>query len=404
MDVLSLALSKGYTEDSMDGAGYLKGEPGEKGDPGTPGEKGDPGESLNYNWNGTKLGVKKETDTEYEYVDLQGPEGTVDAYSKTEVDNMIQEATNTAVLENCGIRNQFRSINTDFVFDCQVGDIGNMLKERTPNFLTSCYLNNNEITTGSNYRTFFQEQIVEMSCAIKFQQLCIIPCTAKIMPALYNYSGDDPITQWSDQIFYVEYCYALFGAPKRTIVQVILGMVERDWQTNEITNIMLMDGYMETNLIGSYDGITFNNFDSDPSVYTITSDSNNPIYTSSGNLVSDDYYALSEYIGETFDDIIINLCKIHQMEKLDFIRIVDSFKIAFIFNSETGSGPETTYLPIELKRIKMVSANQECYVEYRMDTTDPLRTVTFEITYNTLDGGITANVISSCSDGMSGSL
>lgn len=402
MDILSLALSKGYTEDSMDGAGYLKGDPGEKGDPGIPGKKGDPGEGLNYNWNGTKLGVKKETDAEYEYVDLQGPKGIVDAYSKTEVDNMIQEATNTAVLENCGIRNQFRSINTDFVFDCQVGDIGNVLKERTHVFLTTCYLNNEVI--GGDYRIFFQDRIVEMTCTIKLGQFCNIPCTAKIMPAFYNYNGDDSITRWRDQIFYIEYCYTLFGIPKRTIVQVILGMVERDWQTNEITNITPMNNYMETNLIGSYDGIAFNNFDSDPSVYTITSDSNNPIYTSNGNLVSDDYYALSEYIGEIFDDIIINLCKIHQMEKPNFIRFVDSFKIAFIINSETDSGPETTYLPIELKRIKMISSNQECYVEYRMDTTDPLRTVTFEITYNTFDHSITVNVTSSMSDGMSGSL
>ena len=33
------------------------------------------GADFNYNWNGTKLGVKNSKETEYEYVDLKGDKG-----------------------------------------------------------------------------------------------------------------------------------------------------------------------------------------------------------------------------------------------------------------------------------------------------------------------------------------
>lgn len=33
------------------------------------------GRSLEFNWDGTRLGVRVEGDEEYEYVDLQGPQG-----------------------------------------------------------------------------------------------------------------------------------------------------------------------------------------------------------------------------------------------------------------------------------------------------------------------------------------
>ena len=39
------------------------------------GEKGDTGDGLEYVWNGTQLGVRKEGETEYVYVDLKGPKG-----------------------------------------------------------------------------------------------------------------------------------------------------------------------------------------------------------------------------------------------------------------------------------------------------------------------------------------
>ena len=39
------------------------------------GEKGETGEGLEYDWNGTQLGVRKEKDTEFSYVDLKGEKG-----------------------------------------------------------------------------------------------------------------------------------------------------------------------------------------------------------------------------------------------------------------------------------------------------------------------------------------
>jgi hypothetical protein len=42
---------------------------------GISGEPGAPGESLQYNWDGTKLGIKTTSDTDYIYVDLKGEQG-----------------------------------------------------------------------------------------------------------------------------------------------------------------------------------------------------------------------------------------------------------------------------------------------------------------------------------------
>lgn len=50
----------------------LKGDKGAKGDTGS---RGDQGIGLQFVWNGTQLGVKRETDTVYAYVDLRGPQG-----------------------------------------------------------------------------------------------------------------------------------------------------------------------------------------------------------------------------------------------------------------------------------------------------------------------------------------
>lgn len=40
------------------------------------GGRGLPGVGLNYNWDGTKLGVKRESETAYHYSDLKGDPGT----------------------------------------------------------------------------------------------------------------------------------------------------------------------------------------------------------------------------------------------------------------------------------------------------------------------------------------
>lgn len=50
-------------------SGYFKGDKGE------PGATGYDGKSLEYNWNGTELGVRVEGETEYAYSDLKGIQG-----------------------------------------------------------------------------------------------------------------------------------------------------------------------------------------------------------------------------------------------------------------------------------------------------------------------------------------
>jgi hypothetical protein len=47
----------------------------EQGEPGVPGKDGKDGSGLHFVWDGTKLGVKREDETEYTYVDLKGPQG-----------------------------------------------------------------------------------------------------------------------------------------------------------------------------------------------------------------------------------------------------------------------------------------------------------------------------------------
>lgn len=67
-----------------------QGEPGPQGVQGPPGERGEPGpqgpqgpagldgqdgRGIEYDWNGTQLGIKHEGDADFAWVDLQGPEG-----------------------------------------------------------------------------------------------------------------------------------------------------------------------------------------------------------------------------------------------------------------------------------------------------------------------------------------
>jgi len=47
----------------------------EQGEPGVPGKDGKDGVGLHFVWDGTKLGVKREDEIEYTYVDLKGPQG-----------------------------------------------------------------------------------------------------------------------------------------------------------------------------------------------------------------------------------------------------------------------------------------------------------------------------------------
>ena len=52
-----------------------QGERGLQGEQGPIGPAGKNGKSLEYNWNGTKLGIRQEGETSYDYVDLRGPQG-----------------------------------------------------------------------------------------------------------------------------------------------------------------------------------------------------------------------------------------------------------------------------------------------------------------------------------------
>lgn len=57
------------------GGPLIEGIRGGTGPAGSTGEQGEPGYSIQYCWDGTKLGVKREDETSYQYQDLQGPQG-----------------------------------------------------------------------------------------------------------------------------------------------------------------------------------------------------------------------------------------------------------------------------------------------------------------------------------------
>lgn len=409
MDVISLALSKGYTEKSLSGSGILKGDPGEKGEKGDQGEPGIPGESLDYQWDGTKLGVKKESDENFEYVDLKGDQGeSVDAYTKAETDAKLRTAVENNILMKCGIKDQFRSINTDYIFECEdYSDIENTLVDHTQQFINDCCLNSFALTNGlTDVRALLQNILVEMCCAINIREMGKIACSARILPAMYNrYSSNDPITQFRDFIYYIEYCYCLHGAQKRTIVEIIAGHVTRDYETGTIINITPDSSYFEMRLIGSYDGLTVNDFESEtPSKYTITCDSNNPIELSNGEYLMEDFTNIGIYIADNINDIITNLCKIHQLPMDRFVKIVDKFDIAFKFLMETDYGLETTYLPLEFRRSRAVSGRTldvTYYVDY---PAEPLRSLKFNVFYDYDLDTVSADVESASRDGMEGSL
>lgn len=48
-----------------------------EGPQGDQGPQGPPGYSINYNWNGTELGIKREDETTYNYTNLKGPKGDI---------------------------------------------------------------------------------------------------------------------------------------------------------------------------------------------------------------------------------------------------------------------------------------------------------------------------------------
>ena len=65
-------LEKGNVGTEVDFLNSLKGQ---KGDTGFQGLQGNNGTSLDYEWQGTKLGIKKSSENSYSYVDLKGSQG-----------------------------------------------------------------------------------------------------------------------------------------------------------------------------------------------------------------------------------------------------------------------------------------------------------------------------------------
>ena len=66
---------------------------------GVKGDKGDTGVGLEYNWDGTSLGVKREDEADYTYVDLQGPAGNA-GLEETEIQEMINQAVDGIIVPN----------------------------------------------------------------------------------------------------------------------------------------------------------------------------------------------------------------------------------------------------------------------------------------------------------------
>ena len=68
---------------------------GPKGDKGEQGPAGADGKSLEFNWDGTQLGIRKEGESNYSYVDLKGQDGS--SLSDEELRNIASTAINQAI-------------------------------------------------------------------------------------------------------------------------------------------------------------------------------------------------------------------------------------------------------------------------------------------------------------------
>lgn len=71
-------------EDTFTYTPSLKGDKGEQGIQGIQGLKGDTGASIEYQWQGTSLGIKNDTEEAFTFVDLKGQDGTVSFDDLTE--------------------------------------------------------------------------------------------------------------------------------------------------------------------------------------------------------------------------------------------------------------------------------------------------------------------------------
>ena len=66
---------EGTNENPIFNFGIPKGNIGDKGKPGEKGTDGIDGKSLEFNWNGTELGIRQEGASNYQYVSLKGERG-----------------------------------------------------------------------------------------------------------------------------------------------------------------------------------------------------------------------------------------------------------------------------------------------------------------------------------------
>lgn len=91
----------------LNGENGQNGKDGKDGQDGKDGKDGQQGIGLNYNWNKTSLGIKREDEQNYNYVDLKGDKGDKgdpgispdmsNYYTKSQVDNLIN-STFTSVM------------------------------------------------------------------------------------------------------------------------------------------------------------------------------------------------------------------------------------------------------------------------------------------------------------------
>ena len=104
----------------------LPGKDGENGQDGRDGINGADGKSLDFNWNGTELGVKKEGQLEYSYVDLKGNTGNTGATGKDGVtpNIIIGTVTTLEAGEKATVTREGTKENPVFNFGIPKGEKG----------------------------------------------------------------------------------------------------------------------------------------------------------------------------------------------------------------------------------------------------------------------------------------
>lgn len=120
-----------FTQEQLEALRGPQGERGLQGLKGDTGPVGKDGKSLEYNWNGTKLGIRQEGETNYNYVDLRGPQGPAGSGGSdfTGFNNLSEEGDYIVIKNSQDDKSYLSSYSSGFSVNKKFGERYNRLFE-----------------------------------------------------------------------------------------------------------------------------------------------------------------------------------------------------------------------------------------------------------------------------------